>query len=60
MCLCSYLFDKGKDSVVLYVAHDNRAKYVYQRVGFANETVPGVEPWLEVGFDQRCVTLGHW
>lgn len=57
---------KSKESVVLYVAHDNKAALkVYHRVGFVgldekNSSVDGVEPWLEVGFDRKAVELGHW
>ncbi|TDL28040.1 hypothetical protein BD410DRAFT_781986 [Rickenella mellea] len=61
------LLQSGKEFVVLYVAHDNKAAAkVYHRVGFAglasdaNEVTPGVEPWLELGFDQSVVRLGHW
>lgn len=53
--------------MVLYVGRENPARKVYQRVGFAG---PGGEPlcndptnaghWLELGFDQRRVELGHW
>ncbi|KAG6910442.1 hypothetical protein DXG01_010797 [Tephrocybe rancida] len=55
-----------KESVVLYVAHDNiAANVVYDRVGFAGlakggPKVAGVEPWLEFGFDRKKVVLGHW
>ena len=55
----------GKESVALYVAHDNNAaNRVYRSVGFAGlgkgERVVGVDRWLEIGFDQMRVTLGHW
>jgi len=51
--------------VVLYVGVDNRAKSVYARVGFPGLTkespvMDGVENWLEIGFDQTKVELGHW
>ena len=55
-----------KESVVLYVAHDNpTAAKVYHRVGFVGLSedgapVEGVDPWLELGFDQEKVDLGHW
>lgn len=55
-----------KDSVALYVAHDNGpAAQVYHRVGFvgldtSKPPVEGVDSWLEVGFDRAKVTLGHW
>lgn len=62
------LMVKKKESVVLYVAHNNpRAAGVYHRVGFAGldpaETsvpVEGVDSWLEYGFDRSKVQLGHW
>lgn len=63
--VCKYLL-KSKESVVLYVAHDNKgAVKVYHRVGFVgldekNHSIDGVEPWLEVGFDRKVVELGHW
>lgn len=55
-----------KESVVLYVAHDNQAATnVYRRVGFAGlsrdgPAVEGVDRWLEIGFDFAMVDLGHW
>ena len=55
-----------KSSIVLYVAHNNpAASGVYHRVGFAGlgdskRRVDGVENWLEIGFDQSKVELGHW
>ncbi|KAJ3521366.1 hypothetical protein NM688_g9025 [Phlebia brevispora] len=57
---------KTKDSVVLYVAHNNpAAAKVYNRVGFVgigpeSESVEGVDSWLELGFDRKQVQLGHW
>jgi hypothetical protein len=57
---------KTKESVVLYVAHDNKAAAkVYHRVGFVGLdgkdcTTEDVEPWLEIGFDRDMVELGHW
>jgi len=62
--VCKYLL-KTKESVVLYVAHNNNAAKVYHRVGFVGLdekdcSVEGVEPWLEVGFDRNFVKLGHW
>ncbi|KAJ3564575.1 hypothetical protein NP233_g8204 [Leucocoprinus birnbaumii] len=57
----------NKESVVLYVGHNNPARKVYQRVGF---TGPGGEAlcddptnaghWLEIGFDRTRVELGLW
>ncbi|KAH9898142.1 hypothetical protein C8Q73DRAFT_641505 [Cubamyces lactineus] len=52
-----------KESVVLYVAHNNpAAEKVYRRVGFADTTDPAgaIESWKEVGFDRNAVQLGHW
>ncbi|KAG6814129.1 hypothetical protein H0H92_002124 [Tricholoma furcatifolium] len=57
---------KRKDSVVLYVAHNNpAASKVYNRVGFvgldkSSLHVDGVDSWLELGFERDFVTLGHW
>lgn len=57
---------KNKDRVVLYVAHNNpAAAKVYDRVGFlglgpTSAPVEGVDSWLELGFDRKHVTLGHW
>lgn len=57
---------KTKESVILYVAHDNpAASKVYHRVGFLglaakSPVMDGVDKWLEVGFDQSRVVLGHW
>ncbi|KAG2156619.1 uncharacterized protein EDB93DRAFT_922908 [Suillus bovinus] len=50
------------EQVVLYVGVDNGAKYVYDRVGFQglSEGSPLSERWLEIGFDQNKVELGHW
>ena len=51
---------------MLYVAHNNpAAAKVYDRVGFlglgpTSSSVPGVDSWLELGFDRAVVTLGHW
>jgi len=59
----SALLKERKDSVVLFVAHDNlAAAKVYDRVGFqglcGKPRVGGVDPWLEVGFQDT--KLGHW
>ena len=59
------LFKQCKEMVVLYVAHNNpAAATVYSRVGFQGlqngDNVPEVERWLELGFDRKCVDLGHW
>ncbi|KAG1754891.1 uncharacterized protein EDB91DRAFT_258335 [Suillus paluster] len=55
------LLEKYKQ-VVLYVGIDNNASKVYDRVGFRglNDGSDGVERWLEIGFDQAEVELGHW
>jgi len=53
------LFDAKKTYVTLYVAHDNiPASRVYGRVGFAETGVPGVEDWVEIGFEDT--DRGHW
>lgn len=63
--VCKHLL-KTKESVVLYVAHDNEAAAnVYHRVGFVgldgrDFSAEGVESWLEIGFDRDVVELGHW
>ena len=59
----SALFKEHKQSVVLFVAHDNMAAAkVYDRVGFqglcGKPRGAGVDPWLEIGFEDT--TLGHW
>ncbi|KZT30898.1 hypothetical protein NEOLEDRAFT_44978 [Neolentinus lepideus HHB14362 ss-1] len=56
---------KIKQAVVLYVSHGNPATRVYDQVGFVglrdnSHEFPGVDRWLELGFDQRYVDLGHW
>lgn len=63
----SLLQDKGREAVVLFVGCDNRAARVYRRVGFQGldtlvngSGVDNVGRWLEVGFDRKKVTLGHW
>lgn len=56
------LFDFGKESVVLYVGHENSAQRVYDRVGFAGlcgrPKPDGVEDSIEVGF--VGADRGHW
>ncbi len=64
------LLDKyNKESVVLYVGDTNPARKVYQRVGFSDTTGEALcsdkgqfkrGDWLELGFDQSKVNLGHW
>lgn len=48
--------------VVLYVGVENSAKVVYGRVGFQglSEGSRSSERWLEIGFDEDKVELGHW
>ena len=62
MIFNSWLLEEGKDSVVLYVAHDNAAaETVYHRVGFRGlMSCPAedVEDWLELGF--VGTDRGHW
>ncbi|KZT75098.1 hypothetical protein DAEQUDRAFT_734567 [Daedalea quercina L-15889] len=59
-------FLQSKESIVLYVAHNNpTAAKVYHRVGFIGLSeddgdVEGVDPWLELGFEQEKIELGHW
>lgn len=62
----SLLQDKGREAVVLFVGCENRAARVYRRVGFqgldtiVNCFIDNVDRWLEVGFERKKVTLGHW
>jgi len=54
-----------KYAVALYVGRDNPAANVYGRVGFLGIgkgalPVEGVDPWVEYGFNQSYVELGHW
>ncbi|KAJ3786691.1 hypothetical protein GGU10DRAFT_310418 [Lentinula aff. detonsa] len=65
--VCKHLLYSGKQSVALYVAHDNGAAgKVYHNVGFLgldkshDQVIEGVEPWSEIGFDRAKVQLGHW
>ncbi|TFK56735.1 hypothetical protein OE88DRAFT_51385 [Heliocybe sulcata] len=56
---------KTKEAVVLYVSHGNPAARVYDQVGFVGladdaREFSGVDRWLELGFDQRFVDIGHW
>ncbi|PPQ88987.1 hypothetical protein CVT25_005086 [Psilocybe cyanescens] len=62
--VCQHLL-KTRRFIVLYVGLDNRAANVYQKVGFLGvglnaQPAPGVDNWLEVGFDRNQVRLGHW
>ncbi|KAI0778710.1 hypothetical protein BD413DRAFT_609283 [Trametes elegans] len=56
------LFHAGKDSVVLYVGHENSAQRVYDRVGFAGlcgkDKPDTVEDSLELGI--VGTDRGHW
>jgi len=56
------LFDIGKESVVLYVGHENSAQRVYDRVGFAGlcgkQKSDAIEDSLELGF--IGADRGHW
>ena len=66
--MSSLLKDQGREAVVLFVGCENRAARVYRRVGFQGldtivngcSAVDNVDRWLEVGFDRKKVTLGHW
>jgi len=57
------LVDCGKQSVTLYVGHNNSAQRVYDRVGFVGlcgkEKVNGVEDSLELGLATGA-PRGHW
>jgi len=62
---CSLFLHQKKEKIALFVGLENRAANVYGRVGFmgiGKEAVPteGVDTWVELGFDTRYVTLGHW
>ncbi|KAJ7579311.1 hypothetical protein C8J56DRAFT_796606 [Mycena floridula] len=54
----------SKQQVALYVAFDNAAaNHVYRKVGFLGldgTPVEGVDPWMEIGFDQTKTSLGYW
>ncbi|KAH7886039.1 hypothetical protein F5I97DRAFT_1808513 [Phlebopus sp. FC_14] len=56
------LFECGKESVILYVGHENSAQRVYDRVGFVGlcgkDKIEGVEDALELGF--VGTNRGHW
>ncbi|KAI0756474.1 hypothetical protein C8Q80DRAFT_33771 [Daedaleopsis nitida] len=56
------LFQYGKESVVLYVGHENSAQRVYDRVGYAGlcgkPKPDAVEDSLELGF--IGADRGHW
>ncbi|KAG1828080.1 hypothetical protein EV424DRAFT_1536850 [Suillus variegatus] len=59
---CIELLEKYKE-IVLYVGVElGSAKTVYGRVGFQglDDESPLSERWLEIGFDQDKVELGHW
>ncbi|KAG2062270.1 hypothetical protein BDR06DRAFT_1001358 [Suillus hirtellus] len=59
---CIELLQKYKE-IVLYVGVElGSAKKVYGRVGFQglDDESPLSERWLEIGFDQDKVELGHW
>ncbi|KAG2118010.1 uncharacterized protein F5147DRAFT_833142 [Suillus discolor] len=58
---CSELLEKYKE-IVLYVGVENSAKIVYDRVGFQVLRDESLLPqrWLEIGFDENKVELGHW
>lgn len=64
--ICSYFLREDKQSLVLYVAHENpAARRTYKSVGFrgledGKGLVAGVERWLEIGFDRQRIRLGHW
>ncbi|RPD81891.1 hypothetical protein L226DRAFT_555942 [Lentinus tigrinus ALCF2SS1-7] len=60
--VCQYLLET-KDTVVLYVGHNNPAAKVYRRVGFvgfASEHDGKPNSWKELGFDSSKIELGHW
>lgn len=58
------LLDHGKESVTLYVGHENSARRVYHRVGFVGlsgkleDRPEDVEDALELGF--VGTNRGHW
>ena len=65
--MVSLLQEKGREAVVLFVGVDNAAAHVYRRVKFQGldnlvngSAVDNVGRWLEMGFDRKRVTLGHW
>ncbi|KAF9254830.1 hypothetical protein L218DRAFT_938225 [Marasmius fiardii PR-910] len=60
------LYSMNKNSVALYVAHDNgAASRFYHNVGFvgldeSDRAGHLATSWKEIGFDRREVDLGHW
>jgi len=59
------LLTSNLGAISLFVGVANRAAIVYNRVGFLglnpnSPPVPGVETWIEIGFDRQHVHLGHW
>ncbi|KAG1765138.1 hypothetical protein EDD22DRAFT_417897 [Suillus occidentalis] len=59
--VCVELLEKY-EQIVLYVGVENPAKAVYSHVGFQglSEGSLSSERWLEIGFDNSKVKLGHW
>ncbi|KAJ3002380.1 hypothetical protein NUW54_g5877 [Trametes sanguinea] len=62
--VCASLLQE-KESIVLYVAHNNHAaEKVYRRVGFADHSSSRddllADSWKELGFDREVAQLGHW
>ncbi|PPQ67951.1 hypothetical protein CVT26_005831 [Gymnopilus dilepis] len=63
--VCKELLRAGKQYIVLYVGLTNKAANVYKKVGFVGvgdgaSPYPGVDPWLELGFDHTYVNMGQW
>ncbi|KAF9073560.1 hypothetical protein BDP27DRAFT_1318498 [Rhodocollybia butyracea] len=65
--VCEHLLSQSskRELAVLYVGRDNKgAAKVYKSVGFAGPAASDVhghtENWIEIGFDQDKVKLGHW
>lgn len=56
------LYDCFKESVVLYVSHENPAEKVYHRIGYVGlcgaPRPVVVEDWIEIGFQDTI--RGHW
>ncbi|PFH50461.1 hypothetical protein AMATHDRAFT_145063 [Amanita thiersii Skay4041] len=58
---CRELFAQGKQSIALYVGVENGAQSVYRKVGFKNlDETSDADRWVEIGFEQEFVDLGHW
>ncbi|KAF9047567.1 hypothetical protein BJ165DRAFT_1526860 [Panaeolus papilionaceus] len=71
--VCRHLFSHGKREISLFVGVENKAGFVYKRLGFPVPPMPpqgqptpshsemhAPERWIEYGFHRDRVTLGIW